>query len=118
MGTAEAVANRRERLLEAMISTSDRRLGTPEEAVRQFAGGFVRVLESSARGDHSARDLYLSSVIPALRGGPLAFEAILGCMVRVTAAAACVLGPEHVQWVAEFCADYTARLLEIWEKAR
>jgi hypothetical protein len=116
MSIADAVTSKRERLFETMMMTADSSLGTPETAVKQFIWGFINVLEASARGDHSARDLYLTAVIPALRDGPLPFEAIIGGMLRVTAAAACVLGPEHVQWVTEYCADYTGRLMAVWGK--
>jgi hypothetical protein len=115
MSIANAVASKRERLFETMMATADSGLGTPGPAVQQFVWGFINVLEASARDDHTARDIYLTSVIPALRGGPISYEAIIGSMVRVTAAAACVLGPEHVQWVSNYCADYTQRLIALWE---
>jgi len=115
MSIADAVVSKRERLFEAMMETADTSLGTPEPAVRQFVWGFINVLESSARDDHSARDIYLSSVIPALRGGALPFAVVIASMLRVTAAAACVLGPEHMQWVSNYCADYTTRLVTLWQ---
>lgn len=115
MSIANAIASKRERLFEVMVATTDPSLGTPEPAVHQFIWGFINVLEASARNDHTARDIYLTSVIPALRAGPFSYEAILGSMVRVTAAAACVLGPEHVRWVSDYCADYTAKLIALWE---
>jgi hypothetical protein len=112
---AADVAAKRELLIEMMLATVDRTLPTPEPAVRQFVVGFANVLQASSAGDHGARDLYLTSVIPALRlGGPFALDTVLACMLRVTAAVACVLGPAHVRWVADYCADYTARLLDLW----
>lgn len=115
MSIADVVASKRARLFEVMVGTADMSLGTPEEAIKQFVTGFITVLEASARGDHSARDLYLNSVIPALRGGPLSLQVVSAAMVRVSVAAASVLGPEHTRWVADFCGDYTARLIAIWE---
>ena len=117
MSVAEAIASQRERLFEVMLSTADRSLQTPDHAVKQFISGFIAVLESAARGDDSTRDLYLNSVIPALREGTMPFSVILTAMLRVTAAAACVLGPEHVTWVANYCADYMARLVSVWEQS-
>ena len=109
------VTSKRERLFEVMMATADRTFGAPESAIRQFLWGFINVLEASAHGDHGPRDLYLTSVIPALRGGPISFSQILASMLRVSTAAACVLGPEHVQWVSDYCADYTLRLVAVWE---
>lgn len=117
MSIADAVVSKRERLFEVMSATADRSLGVPEIAIRQFIWGFINVLESSARGDHGARDIYLSSVIPALRQGALPLEGVIGPMMRITGAAACVLGPEHVHWVTDYCADYTLRLLKLWGQA-
>lgn len=53
-------------------------------------------------------------MIPALKDVPLPFEAIVCSMLRVTGAAACVLGPDHVNWVTDYCADYTLRLITLW----
>lgn len=114
MSVAEAVASKRELLFEMMVATADRSLGTPVAAITQFVRGFINVLEASARGNHEPRDIYLTSVIPALRDGSLSLETTVAAMVRVTAAAALVLGSEHLRWVADYCADYTARLLAIW----
>lgn len=116
MSIAEAIASKRERLFEVMLATTDPTLQTPEFAVKQFIQGFIAVLESAAQGDDSTRDLYLNSVIPALREGTMPFSIILTSMLRVTAAAASVLGPEHVIWVANYCADYTGRLVSVWEQ--
>ena len=115
MAIGDTVTSKRERLFETMMATADRSYGAPDDAIKQFIWGFINVLEASAHGDHGPRDLYLTSVIPALREGPLPFSAILASMLRVSTAAACVLGPEHVQWVSEYCADYTLRLLALWE---
>jgi hypothetical protein len=115
MSIGELVTSKRGSLFEAMMITTDRSLGTPDSAISQFIWGFINVLEASAHGDHGPRDLYLSSVIPALRDGPMPFSVVLGSMVRVTSAAACVLGLEHLKWVSEYCADYTLRLMALWE---
>lgn len=116
MSIADVVQRKRERMFEVMWATAERTPGVPDGAVRQFICGFINVLESSARGDHSARDIYLTSVIPALKQRSVPLDAILGAMLRVTAAAACVLGPEHVAWISEYCADYTQRLLARWQE--
>jgi hypothetical protein len=115
MSIADLVTSKRESLFEVMMTTADQTLGTPESAVRQFIWGFINVLEASAHGDHGPRDLYLSSVIPALQEGPMPFSVVLASMVRISTAAACVLGPEHVKWVSDYCADYTLRLMALWE---
>lgn len=116
MSIAEAIASKRERLFEVMLATIDPTLETPDFAVKQFINGFISVLESAARGDDSTRDLYLAAVIPALREGTMPFSAIMSSMLRVTAAAACVLGPEHIHWVANYCGDYVTRLVKLWEQ--
>lgn len=104
-------------MFEVMWATVDRRWDVPDAALRRFICGFINVLVASARGDHGARDIYLTSGIPALRQGPLPLEAILGAMLRVTTSAACVLGPEHVEWICDYCADYAQRLLALWQEA-
>jgi hypothetical protein len=114
MSIAEAVVSKRELLFELMMATADRSLDTPEAAVKQFVWGFINVLEASARGDHEPRDIYLASVIPALRDGHMPLETIVSAMVRVTAASTAALGPEHLRWVADYCGDYMARLISIW----
>jgi hypothetical protein len=115
MSIGDLVTSKRESLFEVMMATADRNLGTPDSAIRQFLWGFINILEGSAHGDHGPRDLYLSSVIPALRDGAMPFSVVLASMVRVSSATACVLGPEHVQWVSDYCADYTLRLMALWE---
>jgi hypothetical protein len=114
MSTADAVAKRRQQLFETMSATAERSAGVSEASIRQFIWGFINVLEAGARGDDGPRDIYLTSVIPALKQGPLPFEVVVASMSRVTAATACVLGPEHVQWVADYCSDYLLRLLSTW----
>jgi len=114
MSLAELVVARRQQLFDVMSATADRSAGVSDASIRQFIWGFINVLEAAARGDDGPRDIYLGSVIPALRAGPLPFELIVASMLRVTGAAACVLGPEHVQWVTDYCADYLLRLLRMW----
>jgi hypothetical protein len=115
MSISELVSSKRESLFNVMMATADRNLETPESAISQFIWGFINVLEASAHGDHGPRDLYLSSVIPALRDGSMPFSLVVASMVRVSSAAASVLGPEHLQWVSDYCADYTVRLMAHWE---
>jgi hypothetical protein len=116
MTPSEAISEHRAELIETMLSTADRSIGTPESAVKQFIVGFVGLLEAAAAGNNEPRDEYLASVIPALRGGGMPLVIVIDGMTRVSMAASAVLPREQLPWLASFCSDYTRRLLELWEQ--
>lgn len=116
MTAKDAIAEHRTRLIETMLASANRDIGTPESGVRQFIVGFVGVLEASAGGDNGPRDEYLAAVIPALRSGGMPLTTVVDGMLRVAMAASAVLPGEHLDWLVGFCADYSRRLLELWEK--
>jgi hypothetical protein len=114
MSVAVAITQNREALINAIIATADPDLGFAAEEVRQLVVGFVRLLEAAAQGDFVPRDEYISAVAPGLRAGGVPVSAAAAGAVRIAAAAAVVLGPAHLDWLAEFCADYTQRLIFAW----
>ena len=114
MSVSAAIAQHRAALISCMMETADKSLPTPEPEVRQFMVGFVALMQAAAEGDLGPRDEYLESVIPAIREGGITLGFVVGAMPRLAAAIGCVLGPEHVAWVANFTADYTLRLMEVW----
>lgn len=116
MTAKEAIAEHRSQLIDAMMATADRNLGTPESGVRQFIVGFVGVLEAAAGGDHGPRDEYLGAVIPALRGGGMPLTTVVDGLLRVAMTASAVLPREHLDWLVGFSSDYSRRMLELWEK--
>jgi hypothetical protein len=116
MTAKDAISANRNQLIDAMLATANRDIGTPESGVRQFIVGFVGVLEASADGDHGPRDEYLAAVIPALRSGGMPLTTVVDGMLRVSMAASAVLPREHLEWLVSFCADYSRRMLELWER--
>jgi hypothetical protein len=117
MNIATAITERRAELISCMMETSDRTLPTPEEEVRQFLVGFIALMQAAAEGDYSVRDEYLEAVIPAIRESGIQLSFVVGAMPRLATAIGCVLGREHAAWVANFTADYTVRLLALWERS-
>ena len=115
MTIAVAIAKHRNELISCMVETSDRKLPTPEAEVRQFMVGFVSLMHAAAEGDLGPRDEYLESVVPAMKSGGISLEFVVGAMPRLAAAIGCVLGREHAPWVADFTADYTNRILAMWQ---
>ena len=115
MSIDQTIAKQREELIHLMLAANQGVEETPDSDVQQFIVGFVQALEESAKGDHRTRDLYLTSVIPALRAGQMGLDVVLGGMIRVSVAAGAVLGPEHARWVADYCAEYTGMLLRLWQ---
>lgn len=113
----DEIRTRRDAVLDAMVELSDRSLPTPPNEVRQFILGFVRLVESAAAGDTGPRDEYLSVVIPGIRAAGFPLDATLDSMVRVAMALSSTLNPTHHRWLADFCGDYTRRLLRSWESA-
>lgn len=109
------IAAHRAALIDSMLGTTDKTAETPPDQVRQFVVGFASVLEAAASGDVGPRDDYLEGVIPAIRDSGMPLTFVMEGMVRVSVGAAAVLGPERAEWLANFCSDYTRRLLEIWQ---
>jgi hypothetical protein len=116
MTVATAIAQHRSALISCMMDTADRALPTPEAEVRQFMVGFVALMQAAAEGDLGPRDEYLESVVPAIREGGIPLAFVVGAMPRLATAIGAVLGLEHAPWVAGFTADYTVRLLAVWER--
>ena len=116
MNVAMAIAQHRSELIACMLETADRTLPTPESEVQQFFVGFVSVMQAAAEGDLGPRDEYLGSVVPAIRESGITLEYVVGAMPRLATAAGCVLGREHAPWAATFIADYTVRLLALWQR--
>ncbi len=115
MSVSLAIAEHRAALIACMIETSDRTLTTPESEVRQFMVGFVALMQAAADGDLGPRDEYLESVIPAVRDSGITLDFVIGAMPRLATALGCVLGRKHAPWVANFTADYTNKLLAVWQ---
>jgi hypothetical protein len=115
MNITDAIRAHHDALVETMLQTADRELGTSDDEVRQFIVGFVNVLSAAAAGDLSPRDEYLTTVIPAIRDGGMPLVVIVDGMLRVSLSAAVVLEREHLPWLIQFCSDYTKALLSIWE---
>jgi hypothetical protein len=115
MTVAMAIAEHRSALIACMMETSDRSLPTPESEVRQFLVGFLALMQAAAEGDLGPRDEYLASVVPAIRESGIGLEYVVGAMPRLATAIGSVLGREHAPWVAGFTADYTVRLLSLWQ---
>lgn|GEM_PF-4990853 len=97
-----------------MMLTADRSLPTPEAEVQQFMVGFVSVMEAAASGDLGPRDEYLESVLPAIQAAGISLAITVCAMPRLSTAVGCVLGREHVAWVADFIGSYTEKLLSVW----
>lgn len=116
MSVSAAIAENRAALISFMLETSDKTLTTPEAEVRQFMVGFVSLMQAAAEGDLGPRDEYLESVIPAIRASGIGVDFCVGAMPRLAAAIGCVLGREHTPWVANFTADYTVKLLAVWNQ--
>jgi hypothetical protein len=116
MTVKDVIATNRNQLIDLMLATANRDIGTPESDVRQFIVGFVGVLEASAGGDHGPRDEYLAAVIPALRSGGMPLSIVVDGMLRVSMAASAGLPREHLDWLVSFCSDYSRRMLELWER--
>ncbi len=115
MEALDAIAEKHDDLVELMVQTANRDLGTSEAEIRQFAQGFVGVMQAAAGGDLEPRNEYLASVIPAIREAGMERDDVLDSMVRVAMAASCLLSREHLAWVTDFCTQYTRDLLRIWE---
>ena len=98
-----------------MVALSPRHAGVSIDEVRQFATGFLHVVESAAAGDTSARDEYLGVVIPGVRASGFPLDATLDAMVRVSMALTAEIDAEYHRWLADFCGDYTRRLLHAWQ---
>lgn len=113
----DEIRARRAALVDAMVELSDRGLATPPEEGRQFILGFVHLVESAAAGDTGPRDAYLNVVIPGVRAAGFPLDATLDSMTRVAMALCATLSPPHHRWLADFCGDYTRRLLRSWESA-
>ena len=113
----QEIRTRRDALLDAMLGLGDRSLQAPPHEARQFALGFVQLVESAAAGDTGPRDAYLSVVIPGIRAAGFPLDATLDSMIRVSMALCAALSPVHHRWLADFCGDYTRRLLRAWEAA-
>lgn len=100
-----------------LVFRSDDGTGTSEEDTRQFVVGYVSLVRAALSGDTDARDVYLESVIPALRAGGMPLTIVMAGMVRAATAVAAVAGPEHAEWLCRFQSDYTRRMLALWEGA-
>ena len=116
MTVAEQIRQKRESIIESMLDLRDRSIETSLAESRQFLMGFVGLVEAAADGDYEPRDAYLGTVIPGVKGAGFPFDATLDSMVRVAMALTAVLGAEHHVWLADFCGDYTRRLMHAWER--
>lgn len=115
MSISQAIAARRQALVDTMIDANDPETGT-EEGTRQFIVGYVQLLSAAADGDMGPRDEYLETVIPAIRDGGMPLGVVMDGMVRVATVAGAVLGAEHVRWLADFQGEYTKKIIEMWSK--
>lgn len=112
----ESLAAKHDVLVELMMHTHNRKLGTPESEVRQFIEGFVSVMTAAAGGDLGPRDEYLASVIPAIRDGGMPLGFVIDGMIRVAMGTAAVIDREHQRWITDFCADYAQEIIRLWEE--
>lgn len=115
---AAAIQAHRAAIVAATVALRNPTFPVPVAEVRQFAHGFLHLMESAAIGDTAARDAYLVGVIPGVRASGFSFEATLEAMVRIAMAIVTVLPSKYHLWLASFCGDYTARLIGAWDRSR
>lgn len=84
------------------------------EDVQQLATGFLSVMDAAAAGDVRLRDTYLATVIPGVRAAGIPLATTLEAMTRVVVAVVSCMPAQHCPWIADFCGDYTARLVRAW----
>lgn len=111
---ATALERGREQVLGTMVALSPRYPGVSVDEIRQFAAGFLHLVEAAAAGDTGPRDAYLGVVIPGVRASGFPLDATLDAMVRVSMALTAEVDAEYHAWLADFCGDYTRRLLRAW----
>jgi hypothetical protein len=109
-----ALERGREQVVATMVALSPHHASVSGDEVRQFAAGFLHLVEAAAAGDTTPRDEYLGVVIPGVRASGFPLDATLDAMVRVSMALVAETDPEHHRWLADFCGDYTCRLLRAW----
>jgi hypothetical protein len=116
---AATIAAARYRFIDAVVALRNPAypIAVSLAEARQFASGFLHLIESAALGDVTARDEYLASVVPGLRESGFPFDAVLDAMIGAVVALAASLEPFHHAWLADFCGDYTARLVRAWYPA-
>lgn len=113
MNISQAIAARRQALVDTMILANNPETGN-EEGTRQFIVGYVHILGAAADGDMGPRDEYLGTVIPAIRDGGMPLSVVMDGMVRVATVAGALLGADHARWLADFQGEYTKRIIDIW----
>jgi hypothetical protein len=116
MTLADEIRSKHDIIVAKMIALGDPSLTTPADEGRQFTVGFVHLVEAAAAGDTRPRDEYLAVVIPGVQASGFPLESILDSMVRVSMALTATLEAVHHTWLANFCGDYTRRLLRLWER--
>ena len=89
----------------------------PTSNPRQFVNGYVHLIEQAALGNETARDEYLSLIIPACKAAELPLGYILAVLVILDMALARVISPEFLHWHMAFCYDYTESLIEVWTQS-
>ncbi len=110
-----ALERGREAILATMVALSAQHPNVSVDEVRQFAAGFLHLVEAAASGDVGPRDEYLGVVIPGVRASGFPLDATLDAMVRVSMALTAAMDDEYHRWLADFCGDYTRRLIHAWQ---
>jgi hypothetical protein len=109
-----ALADARPRIVAAVHAWRNREVAVTRDDVEQLAAGFLAVMDAAAAGDLTPRDEYLATVIPGVRAAGIPFAMTLEAMTRVVVAVVSCMPAEHHPWLADFCGDYTARLVAAW----
>lgn len=110
-----ALSQRRADIVEAVFALRDRKAPVTRTDIDQLANGFLHLMAAAAAGDLALRDEYLRTVIPGLRAAGISFATTLEAMTRVSIAVVTCMPREHHAWLADFCGDYTARLVTAWQ---
>lgn len=118
MTVADQLVERRDRILERMLEMNQNSASdTPDDQVRQFLMGFYNLVLSSAQGDDQPRNDYLETVIPGIKASGMPLGEVMDGMVRVAMVMGAEVDAEDLGWMVDFNANYTLRLIEIWDQS-
>jgi hypothetical protein len=115
--TLQEFQQKRSEIFNAMLAAlNTHQQKIPPEQASQFITARVAVIESALQGNLTARDEYLTTIVPGLKaGGLFSWSLASEVLTSMDAALLQLISLENAPWYATFFAEYTEKFYQIWE---
>lgn len=111
------ISARREDFITAMVRAVLGDVAVIPEDMRQYAGGFLFILEARARGEREPQQEFIATMLPALKSSGMPLKDIVAGAAQFGMGIAAVASAETRSWWISQVSEHLSMVVDRWEAA-